>query len=95
MSEAKKLLCEYIELAQKTLAEFERSENSAMKLLGTLKESMSQKRELESGRELFEACVYNALATINTAPNQNKKNVQLIEALAEAREEMILISEML
>ena len=96
MSEAKKLLCRYIELTEKVLAEFAAEENDAINLLGELKALMEEKHSVEEeNAELFEACVYNALATINTAPNQKKVNSQLAEALAEAKEEMIAISEML
>lgn len=92
MAETKKLLCEYIELIERVLAESEKSEDAAITLLGELKVAMGEKRGIKD--ELFEACVYNALATINTVPNQRKMSTQLTEALCEAKEEMKAIAEM-
>lgn len=96
MAEAKELLCEYTELIEKILVQFSTDEKSAIDMLEELKCTMGQKTNVPlEEKELFDACVYNALATINTAPQQKKKNGQLLEALTEAKEELKAIAELL
>ena len=95
MAEARKLLCEYAELIEKILVQFTIDENKAIEMMGALKEAMGKENSVEEeARELFKACVYNALATINTAPNQKSKNTQLLEALTDAKEEIKAIGEL-
>lgn len=96
MAEAKKLLCEYAELIEKILVQFASDENKAIQMMEELKKSMEKDNSVEKeAEELFKACVYNALATINTAPNQKTKNTQLLEALTDAKEEIKAIGELL
>ena len=49
----------------------------------------------ENEAELYTPAVYNALAVINSAPQQKQKNRQLLEAITDAKEELKIISEML
>jgi len=96
MAEEKKLLCEYAELIEKILVQFAADENKAIEMMGELKKTMEKENSVEKeAGELFRACVYNALATINTAPNQKSKNTQLLEALTDAKEEIKAIAELL
>ena len=96
MENAKELLLSYVELAEKIIIEFNYNEENAISLLKTLKGSLEKKVTLkEEEKELYGACVYNALATINTSFEQEKKNRQLLMALAEAKEEMKAIMELL
>lgn len=96
MENAKKLLLSYVELAEKIIIEFNYNEDNAVLLLKELKKALEKKVSLaESEKELYEACVYNALATINTSFEQEKNNRQLLMALTEAKEEMKAITEIL
>ena len=94
MSDAKTMLGNFAEQIEKILIEFSISEENALKLMEELKDDLSQKHRVDNNdKELFEACVYNALATINTVPEQKKKTVQLLCALTEAKEEIRAIIE--
>jgi len=96
MENAKQLLTSYIELAEKIIIEFNYNEENAVSLLKVLKDSLEKKVSVkEEEKELYEVCVYNALATINTSFEQEKNNRQLLMALTEAKEEMKAISEMI
>lgn len=96
MENAKQLLASYIELAEKIIIEFNYNEENAVSLLRGLKESLEKKVVIKDDeKELYEVCVYNALATINTSFEQEKNNRQLLMALTEAKEEMKAISELL
>ena len=96
MENAKQLLASYIELAEKIIIEFNYNEENAVSLLRGLKESLEKKVVIKDAeKELYEVCVYNALATINTSFEQEKNNRQLLMALTEAKEEMKAISELL
>lgn len=96
LSGAKQLLEKYTDMAEKVLVEFAVSEKTAIEMLEVLKAELSKKHSVSGDEtELFEACVYNVLATINTVPCQTKKSGQLIAALTEAKAEMQAIGEML
>ena len=91
MKDAKELLLSYVEKAEKVIIELNFNEEKGLELLCELKENLSEKKSVGEMQELFDACVYNALATINTCPNQEKKNSQLIAALTDAKEEIKMI----
>ena len=93
MDNAKTLLCEFAEKIEKILIEFSVDEKNALSLMNDIKLELGKKYQVGEQSELFEACVYNALATINTVPEQNKKSGQLICALVEAKEEIRAIAE--
>ena len=96
MKNAKELLFSYVELAEKIIIEFNYNEDNAASLLSELKKELEKKEEVASeDKELFEVCVYNALATINTSFEQEKKNNQLLMAITEAKEEMKAIMEIM
>lgn len=96
MENAKELLLYYVELTEKIIIEFNYNEENATSLLKTLKSNLEKKITVEKEKkELYEACVYNALATINTSFEQEKNNRQLLMALTEAKEEMKAIVEFL
>ena len=93
MENTKTLLCSFAEKIEKILVEFSVNEESALSLMKELKQVLEKNYQVGEERELFDACVYNALATINTVPNQNKKSGQLISALVEAKDEIKAIAE--
>lgn len=94
MKNAKELLLMYIEQAEKIIIEFNYNEEAALRLLEELKGNLGKKHDVSKDEEeLFEACIYNALATINTSFEQGRKNAQLISAITEAKEEMKAITE--
>lgn len=93
---AKKLIDEYVALAEEILVGFTADEEDALKKLSVLCEKLGEKHTVESeSAELFAACTYNALAAINSAPCRTGKNAQLISFITEAKEEMRIIGEML
>ena len=95
MKNVKDLLGGYIALIEKIIIDYSYNEDEAFKLLEKLKASLGEKQNVPTDdRELFEACTYNALATINTVLEQEKKSSQLLMALTEAKEEMKAISDM-
>jgi len=93
MKDAKEILSSFVEQAEKVIIELNFNEEKGIKLLAELKKSLSEKENVGELQELFDACVYNALATINTCPNQEKKNAQLIAAVTDAKEEIKTIIE--
>ena len=94
MKNAKELLSALVEKAEKIIIQFNIDEKEAVSLLSELKSDLSKNEEVESDmKELYETCVYNALATINTSFEQERKNHQLIMAITEAKEEMKAIME--
>ena len=96
MADAKTLLCGFAEQIEKILIEFSINEENALKLMGELKGELSKKHSVNNDdKELFEACIYNALATVNTVPGQKKKSTQLLMALTEAKDEIKAIAEIL
>ncbi len=96
MENAKELLLSYVEQTEKIIIEFNYNEDNAVSLLKALKSNLEKKVAVEKEQEeLYEACVYNALATINTSFEQEKNNRQLLMALTEAKEEMKAIVEFL
>ena len=96
MQNAKDLFKNHIELLEKTLVAFSVDEKEAISLLETAKNKLSEKIELsETDAEFYNPAVYNALAVINSAPQQKQKNRQLIEAITDAKEELKIISELL
>ena len=96
MKNAKSILLEYVAEIEKIIIEFSYNEENAAELLKSLKKAMEIKENVSADeKELFEVCIYNCLATINTSFEQEKKNNQLLMALTEAKEEMKTISELL
>ncbi len=96
MKKSVELLKKHIESIEKIILQFSLDEKSAVSQLHELKEALCEVCSLsEEERELYEPAVYNALATINTAPISDKKNAQLLDALIDAKEELIIISEMI
>ncbi len=96
MSVAQEKLGLYIGRLEKIIIEFNFNEDGAAKLLEELKADMGKKTIVSPDeKELFEACIYNALATINTVLEQGKKSNQLLMSLTEAKEEMKAIMELL
>lgn len=96
MENAKEILGGYVARLEKIIIDYNYDEDGAFKNLEELKSSLSEKKNiLPQEKELFEACTYNALATINTVLEQEKKSHQLLMALTEAKEEMKAIMEML
>ena len=93
MENAKELLLSLVEKAEKVIIELNFNETEGIALLGKLKEELSEKKSVGEMQELYDACVYNALATINTCPNQEKKNPQLLCAITDAKEEIRTIVE--
>ena len=93
MENAKTLLLSFAEKIEKILVEFSINEENALSMMKDIKEELGKKYRMGEDKELFEACVYNALATINTVPNQKKKSSQLISALVEAKDEIRAIAE--
>ena len=96
MENAKNLLQTYVEQTEKIIIEFNYNEENAVVLLKELKAALKKRVSLpKEEAELYEVCVYNALATINTSFEQEKNNRQLLMALAEAKEEMKAIIELI
>ena len=93
MENAKQLLLSFVEKAEKVIIELNFNEENAIKLLSELKKELAEKKNAGDMQELYDACVYNALATINTCPNQEKKNGQLLCAITDAKEEIKTIVE--
>ena len=93
MENAKDLLLSLVEKAEKIIIELNFNEENGLKLLSELNEELGQKKNAGDMQELYDACVYNALATINTCPNQEKKNAQLLCAITDAKEEIKTIVE--
>lgn len=96
MASAKEILGEYVARLEKIIIDYNYDEDGAFGLLEELKVSLGEKKIVPAEeKELFEACSYNALATINTVLEQEKKSRQLLMALTEAKEEMKAIMELL
>ena len=93
MENAKMLLASFGEKIEKILIEFSINEENALALLKELKADLEKKYPVGEDSELFSACVYNVLATINSVPGQNKKTGQLVSALVEAKDEIKAIAE--
>ena len=96
MKNAKEVLSALVEKAERVIIQFNIDEKEAVSLLAELKAELSEAAEVQADvKELYEACVYNALATINTSFEQEKKNRQLLMAITEAKEEMKAIMELM
>lgn len=96
MKNAKQLLNEYALLAEEILVLFSVDEKKAAKKLEELKKLLGEKQTIEKeAEEIFLPCVYNALATINSALDEKTRNAQLIACITEAKEEMRAISDIL
>ena len=94
MASAKEILGGYVDRLEKIIIDYNYDEDGAYKLLEEFKGTISEKHNLTGEeKELFEACTYNVLATINTVLQQEKKSRQLLMALTEAKEEMKAIIE--
>ena len=93
---AAELFDKYISIAEKVLVLSRVDEEKAQKELEILKKALSEPQVVgENEQELFDAAVYNALSTINTAPEQKKINNQLLEAVTDAKAEISAIKEFL
>lgn len=55
-------------------------------------EKSSLEQDCQCSDELLAPALYNALATVRTSPEQEKPTGQLISAISDAREELIIIS---
>ena len=96
MKKSVELLKKHIENIEKIILQFSVDEKIAVSMLAELKMQLGEVPPLnDDEKEMYEPAVYNALATINTAPISNKKNAQLLDALVDAKEELIVISEMI
>jgi len=95
MQTAREILNSLTELIEKTIITFSIDEKEALFLLDEVKKQLSEKKSLsEEENQFYAPAVYNALAVINSAPQQKMKNRQLLEALTDAKEELKIISEM-
>lgn len=89
-----KRLSMHIENLERVLIAFAAKNNDAISLLNEAKSALSEKAvPQDSAYEFYEPAVYNALAVINSAPNQEKINTQLAEAVLDAKEELRAILE--
>ena len=96
MKKSVELLKKHIENIEKIILQFSVDEKIAVSMLAELKMQLGEVPPLNvDEKEMYKPAVYNALATINTAPISNKKNAQLLDALVDAKEELIVISEMI
>ena len=94
MKKSVELLKKHIESIEKIILQFSVDEKSAASMLSKLKSKLCEGCVLpEEERELYEPAVYNALATINTVLIADKKHAQLLQALMDAKEELLIISE--
>lgn len=94
MKKSVELLKNHIESIERTILQFSIDEKIAVSQLSELKKELGEAYPLpEEEREMYEPAVYNALATINTAPCTDRKNAQLLQALVDAKEELLIISE--
>lgn len=91
------LLDEHIARLDAVLTAMTAQEASALESLAACKAALGQNLDVQDtyGTDYYVPAIYNALATINTAPEQTQLNVQLKEAVADAREELALIREAL
>ena len=96
MKKSVELMKKHIEDIERIILQFSVDEKNAVLKLFELKKELAKACSLpDEEKDMYAPAVYNALATINTAPIADKKNSQLLEALMEAKEELLIISEMI
>lgn len=89
MKSTQALLSENIENIERAIIALAFSSDDAIALLEQCKSSLTcGEMPSDENAELYGAAVYNALASINTAPLQTRPNRQLTDALTEAKEEL-------
>ena len=82
----------HIENLERVLIAFAAKNDNAISLLEDAKKLLSEtKPQRDSGYEFYEPAVYNALAVINSVPNQAKINAQLESAVIDAKGELSAI----
>ena len=92
----KDLLASHIEALERVLISFAAKSDDAISLLSNAKTALASKDvPRDSGYDFYEPAVYNALAVINSAPEQGKINSQLAEAVLDAKEELRAILEII
>ena len=79
----------HIENLERVLIAFASKSDNAIPLLEDAKKALAEtKTQRDSGYDFYEPAVYNALAVINSAPNQAQINAQLESAVIDAKEEL-------
>ena len=96
MKKSVELMKKHIEDIERIILQFSVDEKNAVLKLSELKKELARDYPLpDEEKNMYAPAVYNALATINTAPIADKKNNQLLEALMDAKEELLIISEIM
>lgn len=86
----------HIENLERVLIAFATKDVNAISLLENAKKVLSEtKIQHDTNYDFYKPAAYNALAVINSAPNQEKINLQLEEAVIDAKEELKAIFEYL
>lgn len=80
----------HIDALEEIMAMFKAEPETAAKKLAEERTAL-EKDAADNSDELFNAACYNALATIRTSLEQEKPTGQLISAIADAREELMVI----
>lgn len=92
MQSAASVLREHIENIEKIIIEYSINEKEARAMLEGVREELKKAHPFsEEENEYYKPAVYNALATIDTVYVKEKKSRQLMEALVEAKEELLVI----
>lgn len=92
MQSAASVLREHIENIEKIIIEYSINEKEARAMLESTREELKKAHPFsEEENEYYKPAVYNALATIDTVYVKEKKSRQLMEALVEAKEELLVI----
>ena len=92
MQSAASVLREHIENIEKIIIEYSINEKEARAMLEGVREELKKAHPFsEEENEYYKPAVYNALATIDTVYVKEKKSKQLMEALVEAKEELLVI----
>lgn len=89
------LLEKHVDELNKILIAFEINSPAAIRMLEDEKRALSLKYDLEDniGADFYIPACYNALATIRSAVEQEKINVQLASFVKDARDELVSILE--
>ncbi len=80
----------HIEALERIIIMFKADPARAAQLLAEEKSAL-EGDFTESSDEMLRPALYNALATIRTSPEQEKPTGQLISAISDAREELMII----
>lgn len=81
----------HIESLGEILLTFKVNGEKAIELLEAEKQSLDEDSHVEN--EFLAPAMYNALASIRTSPEQEKPTGQLIAAVSDARDELLIIME--